>query len=104
MTSRTITLAVLGFLVGLGWGCAEEPEDVWDVEMVGCIHHDEPYNPWMTCSEFCEWAGAECLEDGCEGATARRGHCVVQYSEPLDIGCDDPLVGDAPFKCCCDFR
>jgi hypothetical protein len=53
MTSRATALTILGFFVGLGWACVEEPEDVWDVEMVGCIEPGEPYDPWMTCSEFC---------------------------------------------------
>jgi hypothetical protein len=103
MICRGIAVLVAGFFLGLGWGCAEEPE-TWDVEMIGCVDPSDPDNRWTTCSELCEWADATCREGGCDGVTARQGHCVAQYSEPLDLGCDDPLVGQAPFKCCCDFR
>jgi hypothetical protein len=103
MTRRLIAFLLLGFGVGLGWGC-QEPDEGWEIEMVGCIDPADPDNVWATCSELCEYAEASCLENGCGGVTARQGHCVTEYSTPLELGCDDTLVGDAPFKCCCDFR
>lgn len=101
--TRAIVLLVVGFTLGFGWGCVEEPDE-WNVEMVGCIDPASPDNRWDTCTELCKWDKARCFEDGCGGVTVREGHCTVEYSEPTALGCDDPLVGTGPFKCCCDYR
>ena len=102
--TRAFAILPAALLIGLGWGCADEP-DPWDVEMVGCIKPEVLSTPWETCSDLCEWDLAVCLEGGCDGVTVRESsNCTLTDSTPTDLGCDDPLLTGGPYKCCCDYR
>lgn len=97
-------------------GCESPPADrptpaQLEIELLGCI--DEPH-PKDTCADFCEWDGALCIENACEGITARSfpfaNYCFDDEPEVFintTLGCEDALVFDAThayYDCCCDYR
>jgi hypothetical protein len=87
------------------------PASQLEIELLGCV--DEPH-PMDTCADFCEWDGATCAENACDGITARSfpvgDACVqdtVEMSTNTPLGCEDVLVFDDEhtyYDCCCDYR
>ena len=82
-----------------------------EIELLGCV--DEPH-PKDTCADFCEWDGAVCAENACDGITARSypNETFCREKDPessvdTPLGCEDVLEFDenhAYYDCCCDYR
>lgn len=103
--------SILMTLTALLFACEPPAEPTLEIELVGCI--DEP-QPWETCADFCEWDGAVCAENACEGITVRSyafdDQCFVDGPQFTNssLGCTDTLIFDDAkrffYNCCCDYR
>ncbi|HLT36087.1 MAG TPA: hypothetical protein VK034_07370 [Enhygromyxa sp.] len=93
---RLLVLLLLGLVSCEPSESNDSPAPLLEIELLGCV--DEPH-PKDTCADFCEWDGAVCAENACNGITARNypNESFCRQKDPVNsmsttLGCEDVLV------------